>query len=172
MSDLPLAYHITFGTYGTRLHGDPRGSVARTQPAPGSVYIDEDGLWEKIEKKLLEFEPVELDENMRHFIERQIPEICERGIWMYINAAAQTDHVHVLLSAYVDGKAVRRWLKRWLGEALSERYPRAFRRRPNKNPSAKPTWWAEGGCIKHVWDESYLETAYQYIEQQRSSRTL
>ncbi|MCH8164939.1 MAG: hypothetical protein IH889_04955 [Planctomycetes bacterium] len=30
MSNGPLAYHITFGTYGTRLHGDPRGTVDRT----------------------------------------------------------------------------------------------------------------------------------------------
>jgi hypothetical protein len=26
----PLGYHITFGTYGTRLHRDPRGTVDRS----------------------------------------------------------------------------------------------------------------------------------------------
>ena len=36
--DIPLAYHITFGTYGTRLHGNERGSVDRAHNAPGEPF--------------------------------------------------------------------------------------------------------------------------------------
>jgi hypothetical protein len=39
----PLAYHITWGTYGTRLHGDERGTVDRSANVlaiPSSVSIE------------------------------------------------------------------------------------------------------------------------------------
>src|SRR5688572_26695020 len=37
-----LAYHITWGTYGMRLHGDPRGTVDRDHNALGSPIIRRD----------------------------------------------------------------------------------------------------------------------------------
>jgi hypothetical protein len=35
----PLAYHITWGTYGTRLHGDKRGTVDRENNAFGTPVL-------------------------------------------------------------------------------------------------------------------------------------
>src|SRR5438876_2474643 len=35
----PLAYHITFGTYGMRLHGDARGTVDRRVNQPGDAIV-------------------------------------------------------------------------------------------------------------------------------------
>jgi hypothetical protein len=39
-SDGPLAYLITFPTYGTWLHGDERGSVDRDHNLPGTPVGD------------------------------------------------------------------------------------------------------------------------------------
>ena len=40
-NEFPLAYLITFRTYGTWLHGDERGSIGRTGNARlGTVKID------------------------------------------------------------------------------------------------------------------------------------
>jgi hypothetical protein len=38
----PLAYHITFGTYGTRLHGDERGTVERAHNVYGEPIVGMD----------------------------------------------------------------------------------------------------------------------------------
>jgi hypothetical protein len=46
---LPLAYHITFGTYGTRLHGDDRGTVDQAHNFYGDLIAEKDEDWQQIE---------------------------------------------------------------------------------------------------------------------------
>jgi hypothetical protein len=116
--DFPLAYHLTFGTYGTRLHGDERGTVDRAMNQPGDPVIGRDEDWERMERNRLVCEPVLLTPEQRGFIERELPSICARGGWEPHAVAAAPNHVHVSLSARVEGKAIRKWLKRWLGEAI------------------------------------------------------
>jgi REP element-mobilizing transposase RayT len=160
MANFPLAYHITFGTYGTRLHGDYRATVVRTSNAPGTPVFREDPLRLKSERDRMQFNPVLFQQQQREFIEASIPSICQRGAWEYRIAAAGPDHVHVLLSAAAESGAVRKWLKRWLGETLSERWPLA----PGRS------WWADGGSVKSIWQEDYLQRAFEYIRRQRATR--
>jgi hypothetical protein len=50
-----IAYHITWGTYGTRLHGDPRGTVDREHNQRGSPILGfDEHRWEQ-EKQRLKF---------------------------------------------------------------------------------------------------------------------
>ena len=117
----PLAYHITFGTYGTRLHGDEKGTVDRDHSRFGDPFLeaDADRLHESAER--LKFPPVVLTREQCQFIESIVPSICQRGGWTYIVAAAAPDHVHVCLSAPdIPGDRIEPWLKRWFSEALSE----------------------------------------------------
>ena len=159
MANIPLAYHVTFGTYGTRLHGDYRATVLRAMNRPGTPVFREDPLRLKCERNLMQFAPVLFRQEQREFIEASVPSICQRGGWEYRIAAAGPDHVHVLLSANADGGAVRKWLKRWRGEMLSERWPLAVGR----------TWWADGGSVKSIWQEGYLRRAFKYIHRQRAT---
>ena len=157
MPPRPLAFHITFGTYGTRLHGDERGTVHRGMNKPGEPILGGDDQWLQVESSLLKFDPVRLLDVQRAVAEAAIPNICKRGGWRYHVAAARPDHVHVLLSATTDSKAVRRWFKRWLGESLSQRW---------KLPDGA-TWWAECGSIKWVWTQEYFDHVFEYIRRQR-----
>src|SRR5271169_5728813 len=75
----PLAYHITFGTYGTRLHGDERGTVDRSLNKFGDPIIGLDEDWNRIERRLLRFEPRKLSVEQRIFVEQSVPQICARG---------------------------------------------------------------------------------------------
>jgi REP element-mobilizing transposase RayT len=156
----PIAYHITFGTYGTRLHGDPRGTVDRSHNQPGEPIVGADlTRWEREHAKL-RFEPVLMTPEQMRFAEDQLPAICTRGGWTLHTAAAGPDHVHTLLTAAADGEAVRKWLKRWLGEAMSASWRLA--------PGA--TWWAECGSVKWVWDERYFARVFDYVRDQRAAR--
>ena len=158
MSPRPLAYHITFGTYGTRLHGDDRGTVSRGQNGQEDLLLGRDEQLESYERGRMSFPPVELTpEQMRHG-EEVIPSICERGGWSLLAWAVGPDHVHVVLHADADGLAVRKWFKRWLGEQLSNRW---------SLPDGA-TWWAEGGSVKHIWDDAYLVNATDYVHGQRA----
>jgi len=158
MDDFPLAYHITFGTYGTRLHGDPRGTVDRRRNRPGDPIVGRNEAWQRMEASRLSHPPILLTVPQRVYAERAVISICQRGRWTYKEAACGPDHVHVLLSARRDGKAIRRWLKRWLGEALSARWPLRVGQ----------SWWATGGSVKWIWDAGYLERVTQYVGSQRT----
>ncbi len=159
MNDFPLAYHITVGTYGTRLHGDERGTVDRRMNKPGDPIIGRAEEWEKLERSLLKFPPVILTEEQRRFIEGAVPAVCEKGGWVFVNCAARPDHVHVQLKGSADGKAIRRWLKTWLGQELNGKWPR---------PQGS-TWWAECGSVKWIWTDDYFENVYLYIDEQRTT---
>jgi REP element-mobilizing transposase RayT len=157
----PLAYHITFGTYGSRLHGDERLTVDREHNEYGAPFLIHDEERRTGEAASLRRPPVELTMEQRLLTEATIPGVCDRGGWTYHIAACRPDHVHVLLAAEQEGKAVRKWLKRWLGEAISSRW-----RSHNRQD-----WWAEGGSVKWIWQPEYLEAAYEYIERQRASES-
>ena len=120
MSVNPLAYHITFGTYGTRLHGDPRGTVDRKANKPGDPIIGAEPDWERMERSSLRFPAMLLTTENRSFIEFVVPSLCDRGGWELHVCAAKPDHVHVLLATSREAKPVRRWLKTWLSQALNE----------------------------------------------------
>ncbi len=156
----PLAYHLTWGTYGTRLHGDQRGTVDRSANNYGDPIVGQDGDWQREESSLLRFPPRVLTFDQRLFIEQVLPAICVRGRWTLIVAAAAPDHVHVVLCAEVDGKDIRKWLKRWVSDALSEHWAL----------DPQQVWWAECGSVKWVWNQEYRRQVIGYVQRQRTTR--
>ena len=158
MSDSPIAYHFTFGTYGNRLHGDERGTVDKRRNKYGDPIIGQNEHWHIYKQQLLKYQPILLTEEQRHFVQSNLPIICQRGDWAHHCSACQNNHIHIMLSTSKDIKAVRSWMKRWLGESLSDKYPLP------QNQS----WWAEGGSIKWIWDDFYLDAVHQYIIEQRA----
>jgi REP element-mobilizing transposase RayT len=158
--EFPLAYHLTWGTYGTRLHGDPRGTVDREMNRFGDPIIDRDTEWESQETALLRFPRRILTIEQRVFIESQFEGICARGSWKPIGIAAATDHVHAILTASAEGKAIRKWLKRWISEAMNTKW----------SLQSEEVWWAECGSIKWIWTEDYLDRAVEYVTRQRATK--
>jgi REP element-mobilizing transposase RayT len=156
----PLAYHITFGTYGTRLHGDERGTVDRRHNRPGEPILGGNDCWRQADRSLLRFDPVLLTLRQRSHAEVIVPEICRKGGWRYHLAAAQPDHIHALISADADGKIVRRLLKRWLSQELSKFWPLL----------EEQAWWAESGSVKWIWNNDYFRNVWNYIDRQRALR--
>jgi len=156
----PLAYHITWGTYGTRLHGDSRGAVHRSENQFGDPILGRDGDWQSEESNLLRFPLRILTMQQRLFVERTTPTICNRGKWDLIAVAAGSDHVHCVLNAQVEGKDIRKWLKRWLSEAMTEHWPI----QPGE------VWWAECGSVKWVWHEDYYARVIKYVRDQAMTR--
>jgi len=155
-------WHLTFGTYGTRLHGDGRPTVDRKHNERGQPFVETDLERTAAARDRMRGEPVHLTAPQRAVIESVVPDICERGGWTYRLCAtpADEDHVHVLLDArpQIDPNAILKWLKRWLGEELTRRW--------GKPPS--DTWWASGGSTLPVKTNDYLRNVYDYIRSQRT----
>jgi REP element-mobilizing transposase RayT len=161
MSNQPLAYHITFGTYGTRLHGDPRGTVDRSRNKHGDPIIGRNVDWHNLEAGNLVGGPVVFDQDIRGRIEQAVGRVCDRGGWVCHAAACQTNHVHVLITSGDDSKLIRRLLKRWLSEYLNSE--------AGAGADVPKRWWTKGGSIKWVWDEAYFQNVCRYIERQQAS---
>jgi REP element-mobilizing transposase RayT len=155
----PLAYHITFGTYGTRPHGDERGTVDRAMNRPGDPIIGKDEAWERMELNKLRFPPRVFTHEQMVVVESLVEAVCARGGWTPHTWASGPDHVHAVLGASAEGDAVRKWFKRWLGQSLAARYPLR----------AGETFWADGGSVKWVWTDDYLARAVDYVRRQRAT---
>jgi REP element-mobilizing transposase RayT len=155
----PLAYHITFGSYETRLHGDERGTVDRAMNKPGDPIIGRDDAWNQIEHDKLTFQLRVFTVEQMTEIERHLPMVCERGGWKHHTGAAGPDHVHEVLTGDADGAAIRKWLKRWVGEELAKRNPLL----------SGESFWAECGSVKWIWTEEYLGRARDDVFDQRAT---
>lgn len=152
-------WHITFGTYGTRLHGGERPTVDKQHNQRGEAFVAVAPQRKQFERNRMKFPPRVLTSAQREFIEIQVPEICRRGGWSYRICAAATDHAHLLcdVAPQVHGEKVRRLVKRWLGQALSEPWPLGD----------GETWWAEEGSNIAIHVVHYLNNAFAYIARQR-----
>jgi REP element-mobilizing transposase RayT len=153
-------WHITFGTYGTRLHGGTHPNVDKQHNKRGTEFVPPIVEREDSARGRMKFQPRFLTDEQRQFVESTLSEICIRGGWIYRVCSAAPDHVHLLCDIVpeVHGEKVRRLVKRWLGQALSERWP---------IPDGA-SWWAEEGSNIAIHDVPYLNNAFSYIARQRT----
>ena len=160
MSAWPLAYHITVGTYGTRLHGDERGTVDRRMNQPGDPIVGRVEQWQRAERASLRFEPRVFTPDQMGWVESLVPAICERGGWTLRARACAPDHLHTVVTATADGALVRKLLKRWLTQAMAKQLPLE----PDEH------FWAECGSVKWVWTDDYLGRVVPYVFDQHATR--
>jgi REP element-mobilizing transposase RayT len=147
VTDYPLAYFITWTTYGTWLPGDERGWVEAGKPgiqAPDAVRKDE------VERRLA-FDPVYLDPAQRSVVHDALEEHAEFRGWELRARNTRTNHVHVAVSAREDGAKVRDRFKAWCSRRLNERFGK------------RPIWWTRWGSVRYVWKEHHLENVFRYV---------
>jgi hypothetical protein len=152
--DFPLAYMITWTTYGSWLPGDARGWVERgtwdVQPP--------DSEREEAARRAMTDVAVILTREQRDLVEATIVKQCEIRGWVLHARNARTNHVHVVVSAALDGKEVRAQLKAWCSQALSKHAGLAGRSR-----NGLRRWWTEKGDVEWIDDEEHLYNAIRYV---------
>ena len=155
------SWHITFNTYGTRLHGAAAPTVDKQHNERPEPFLTRSHIRVESDSERMKFPPRYCTREQRIFVEAELPVICDRGGWNHRICAAGADHVHLLCDVVpaVHGEKVRRLVKRWLGQSLSERWPL---------PQGA-TWWAEEGSNIAMGDERYLNNCFAYIFNQRAT---
>jgi hypothetical protein len=162
----PLAYYLTWPTYGTWLPGDERGWVKRgrgLQP-PDSVRKLE------AEARMTE-DACRLDEEQRAVVEKTIVEHCQLRGWELYAKNCRSNHVHVVVAANIKPEAVRSQLKAWCTRKLKE-LERQRRGIPTRSASegrtprdddVRENWWAERGSRRYINDADGLDAVIQYV---------
>ena len=152
-TDTPLAYFLSFRSYGTWLHGDKRGSVDRFHNKYGSPRLPENARWFKYNQTSLRAEPLILGPNERSVIKETIRETCDIRKWSLIALNVRTNHVHVVVTAALDPELVLNALKANATRRLREDklWPHSF------SP------WVRKGSKRRLWNEQSLARAIDYV---------
>ncbi len=144
----PIAYFLTWPTYGTWLPGDPRGWVEyhRGWKMPDPIRFLE------AESKMTE-DACLLSPREREIVEAQVAETCEHRSWLLHAVNCRSNHIHLVVTAPgTTPRKVRIDVKAWCTRRLKERSD------PNRQE-----WWAERGSQRHIFDEDSLAEVIHYV---------
>ncbi len=153
MKTLPLAYHITWGTYGTRLRGGNAPYVDRNHNQYGTPLPPPNPTMQHADHDRMKYDPVYLTEEQRLTVRAAIIDVAHRYNWHIHANAANTDHIHFVITADREGEALRDALKAVACKVLNKKFGRC-------------EWWAEKGSAKYIWDDAYLRAAIEYVKKQ------
>ena len=149
----PLAYLLTFRTFGTWLHGDERKSVGRNgDNIYGMPRIPPKPNLQKAMKKDVERETI-LSESQRKVIEEAIAEVCRHRGYLLHAVNARTNHIHAVVSAQMKP------------ERIIDAFKSYATRRLRKNglvPRSQKVW-SRGRSREYLWKPRSVERAVDYV---------
>ncbi len=156
----PLAYFITFRTYGTWLHGDSRGSVDGIKNLYGSEFVDPSAGRQEIMSNLMTGPAVTLSTSERKLVNTTLVEVCSTRGWSLVVLNVRTNHVHVVLSCPDTPEKAMNDLKAWATRRLREA---GLRKSSEKI-------WSRHGSTKYIWNEQQLVAACGYVTDSQESK--
>ncbi|HEY6806076.1 MAG TPA: transposase [Pyrinomonadaceae bacterium] len=152
-TETPLAYFISFRTYGTWLHGDQRGSIDRFHNQYRAPYIPPNDAWHRYNTCQLKREPLILTASQRQAVEYAIRDTCKIRGWTLLAINVRTNHVHTVVSANRKPELVL--------NAFKANATRQLREEGLWNHSFSP--WADKGSKRRLWNERSVDRAVGYV---------
>ncbi len=152
MPDWPLAYFITFTTYGTWLHGDAPGSVDQEHNQVGTPWLPADPELRTSASKHMTQEPYLLDAPRREVTRDAVVEECKFRGWSVLALHVRSNHVHLVVTASREPEFVMRACKATASKRLNEA---GF-----DHPDRKR--WTSHGSTKYLWHEESVAAAVNY----------
>jgi REP element-mobilizing transposase RayT len=148
----PLAYFLTWTTYGTWLPGDERGwtEYGRGWQVPDPVRKLQ------AEARMTE-DACLLDHEQRQVVEMQIAETCRFRGWKMHAVNCRLNHVHAVVTTDLPLKIVRNQLKAWCTRRLKE-----LEKMRHKD-AIRENWWTERGSQRFINDGDCLDAAILYV---------
>ena len=132
-----LRYFITFGCYGSRLHGDESGSVDRFHNLVGSRVLESDPQRVSVERQSMPQTPYHLDPDSRAALLRALRQHC----------------AHVIVEAEARPERVMNEFKSYASRELN----RLGRDEPDRRR------WARHGSTRWLWKDRDVEQAIRYV---------
>jgi REP element-mobilizing transposase RayT len=153
-TDDPIAYLITFRTYGTWLPGDERGSIDKYH----NKYLGERAVASEerrhINASRLKSPPVVLNAECRRVVEMTIREVCAFRGWSLMALNVRTNHAHVVVGA---------------GAISSARMLNDFKAYSTRRMREAGVWdlehnpWVDKGSRRFLWNERHVVAAVEYV---------
>lgn len=151
----PIAYFITWTSYGTWLPGDERGWWHEGEWRPPNELFREMAASEMKETAFT------LSPEDRDIVKRTIERHCEIRGWTLHTARARSNHVHVVVTAPgYEPETVRDQLKAWCTRKLKPTNP------------GRERFWTEGGSRRWINQDDDLEAAIIYVNEAQDRKGL
>ncbi|MFN0172627.1 MAG: transposase [Bryobacteraceae bacterium] len=147
-----MTYLLTFASYGTRLHGDAKGSFDRRQ---GPVH--ENAAWESFERSLLREHPFELDADRRVIVLEAIQEVAAYRNWRLVAVHVRSTHVHAIVDTDTTPPKAIGDFKAYASRRLAQR----------GNGLDRQCRWARFGNFSLLRDRKALASAISYVLEQQ-----
>jgi len=156
----PLAFFLTWPTYGTWLPGDDRGWVELQKgwkPADEKRRRD-------AQARMTEDACV-LSHDQRELVEQTVRNHCHIRGWELFALNCRSNHIHVVVMGSLSPKQIRSQLKAWATRRLKEQ--QLALGTPVQNIRKK--WWAERGSARFLNNQQSLEAAIFYVRDGQDS---
>ena len=149
----PLAYFITFSTYGAWLHGRDIGSVDKGHNQVEMPYLTADKAREGIERDNMREPPYILDAERRNAVLKTILEVAHHRKWKVWACHVRSTHAHIIVTAEAAPEKVMIDFKAYASRRLKERFnERADRKR-----------WTQHGSTRYLWEMTELGDKIEYV---------
>ena len=149
----PLAYLITFRTFGTWLHGDSRGSVKRDGlNRYGTMRIETNPHFETWARDEMRQGIITLNDTMRVVVDSAIRDACERRGFGLPALNVRTNHAHVVVSAALKPERI--------ADALKANATRMLRN--HGLVAADQKVWSRGRSRRYLWKPRHVQAAIEY----------
>lgn len=151
---IPLAYLITFRTYGTWLPGDVRGTADDTHNETDTPMIPPIPGREREARRRMSEPPLILDPRQRPLVDQTIRDVSDFRGWKVWELSVRTNHVHVVVSANSSPEPIMNTWKSW-----------ATRRLREAGLVHRDHIWARHGSTRYLWNQAALEGAIRYVRE-------
>ncbi len=148
----PIAYFLTFAGYGTRPHGDERGTVDRRHNTPGEPPLPRDDFRSALARRSLVSPPMVFNEPARRAVEASFADTCAHRGWQLLAVHCRTNHLHAVVSSREDASLVMHRLKARATAAL----------RGAGLAGRNQQVWARHGSTRYLWREEDVAAACEY----------
>jgi len=149
----PMAYLITFGCHGARLHGDESGSVDRNHNVYGTPLLPPNESRVLSEERRTKQMPYYLDHSRRAIVLGAIMELCSHRGWRLLAAHVRTQHVHLVAAAEDAPEKVLEDAKKYASRALN--------RTGTKDEHGRR--WTRHGSTRYLWKRENVGAAIHYV---------
>ena len=157
-TEWPLAYLITFTTYGTWLHGDKRGSVDKDHNQYGSPFAAPASGLDRKEQSALRNPAFKLTQNQRQIVLEAILNVCRFRGWLAHAAHVRSNHVHIVVSGAARPERMMTDFKAYATRCI---------RRSDRDKTPIRKFWTRHGSRKYIWTKESLASAIRYVKNEQ-----
>lgn len=145
--DDPIAFFLTWATYGTWLPGDPRGWVEYHH----GWHLPDPVLLLEAQSRMADDACI-LSISERQLVEMQAAETCAHRGWALHAVNCRSNHMHLVVSARdTHPNKIRVDIKAWCTRRLKAHDP------------GRKHWWAERGSQRYIFSEERLRAVIHYV---------